>query len=35
MFQIWYQPDIIFYNLPIGKDFMKNVKTFLDYSDKV
>lgn len=35
MFQLWYHPDIIFYNLPIGRRFKRYNKAFLDYTDKV
>lgn len=35
MFQIWYYPDIIFYNSPIGREFTEKLKQFFEYTDKV
>lgn len=35
MFQIWYHPDVIFYNSPLGHEFNKNLKEFIRYTDKV
>lgn len=35
MFQMWYHLDVIFYNTPIGKEFVRLNKEFTGFAKEV